>query len=345
MRFVVLGDASAYHTHRWVDSLREAGHDVLALSLEPSVKEGMERIRVVSPPKLKYLMAIGEVRRRSARFSPHVLFAHFLPNYGLIGSFVHAPLKVLALWGSDILHWAFKSPIHRAAARRIVRSYDMVLVDANFVRDILLREFGYPEDRVEVIPFGVERRVREMGMVELPESPLHFVSIRRHEDLFNHGEVMKFLRLVADRYPVRITYLQTGSRTEELKALARRLNLNVNFTGILPYSEYLRVLRSAHFCISIPDRDASSVSLLECMALGGVPVVSDIPANREWVGEDGGIVAPPKAEALFGAFTERYDHGWWSEARARNRRLILQRCDWERNLRRFLKRIEDNLGS
>ena len=44
--------------------------------------------------------------------------------------------------------------------------------------------------------------------------------------------------------------------------------------------------------VSIPNTDGTSISLLEAMAYGCLPVVSDLPANREWI-ENGvnGIVS------------------------------------------------------
>lgn len=35
--------------------------------------------------------------------------------------------------------------------------------------------------------------------------------------------------------------------------------------------------------ISIPSSDSTSVSLLEAMCCGLFPIVSDLPANREWI--------------------------------------------------------------
>jgi glycosyltransferase involved in cell wall biosynthesis len=35
--------------------------------------------------------------------------------------------------------------------------------------------------------------------------------------------------------------------------------------------------------VSIPESDATSISLLEAMSLGCIPVVVDLPANREWI--------------------------------------------------------------
>ena len=342
MRFLLLSDASSYHTHRWAESIGAEGHEVVVASMEPSIRDGTIVIR--SPLwKFKYVASVPRFKRLAEELEPDVVFAHFLPNYGLIGSFLRAPVRILALWGSDILHWAFKTPLHRKLARRIIHAYDRVIADARFVKEVVAREFGYPEDRIDVIPFGVRREVRERPMRELPARPLHFVSLRRHEPLFNHPEVLRFLKLLSRDLPLRITFLQRGSMTEELRELARDMGLKVEFTGSLPYDDYLRVLESAHFCVSVPDRDASSVSLLECMALGGVPIVSDIPANREWVGEGTGIITPPIAEEMYRRFRRTYTREWWRRARSLNRATIAERCNWEANLRALLSRISSYL--
>ena len=343
MRILLLGDASSYHTHRWAESLRREGHDVLTLSLEPA--RGGEAL--VLPDgwggKLKYVLSVPRVREVAKGFGPEVVFAHFLPNYGLIGAFLKAKVKVLALWGSDILYWAFKTPFHRSLAGRILKAYDLVVADAGFIVDILRRDFGFPPDRVVVLPFGVGEEVRRLPLKDLPRSPLHFVSLRRHEPLFNHYEILEFLSILSREMPIRITYLQTGNLTPEIRERARGLGLNINFTGSLGYEDYLNVLREAHFCLSVPDRDASSVSLLECMALGGVPIASDIPANREWLDEERGILSPPRAREMYERFKRTFTFPWWERARLSNRSLILQRCNWEENLRRFLSLLEARL--
>ncbi len=342
MRFLLLSDASSYHTHRWAESIREEGHDVVIASMEPPIEGEVVLIR--SPLwKLKYVASVPRFRRLAREVGPDVVFSHFLPNYGLIGSLIAAPVRILALWGSDILHWPFKSPIHRALARRIIHAYDRVIADARFVKDIVVREFGYPEDRIDVIPFGVEREVRARPIRDLPPSPLHFVSLRRHEPLFNHPEVLRFLKMLSRDFPLRVTYLQSGSMTGELRRMAQEIGLDVEFPGRLNYGDYLNVIGDAHFCISVPDRDASSVSLLECMALGGVPIVSDIPANREWVSEDTGVITPPVAEEMYRRFKETYTPEWWRRARLLNRETILKHCDWEGNVRALLSRVSSYL--
>ena len=57
----------------------------------------------------------------------------------------------------------------------------------------------------------------------------------------------------------------------------------------ISYYEIPELLYSCDIYVSIPNIDGTSMSLLECMACGLIPVISDLPAAREWVcnGENG----------------------------------------------------------
>jgi glycosyltransferase involved in cell wall biosynthesis len=68
----------------------------------------------------------------------------------------------------------------------------------------------------------------------------------------------------------------------------------------MPHDRLAELYRVADVCLSVPSSDGTSVALLEAMATGRPVVVSDIPANREWVteGESGVLVPPGDAPAL-----------------------------------------------
>ncbi len=337
MRILMLADASSYHTYRWADTLRALGNEVLIVSLERGLR-GDSVFLEGKLGKLKYIAAIPRIREVEEFFSPDLVFSHFIPNYGLIGKFLRTGRKVLAVWGSDLLRWTFKTPLHRLLSSSILSSYDFVVVDARFMREIL-EKLGVNPERIRVIPFGVPQKVRLSNLVDLPKSPLRFVSLRRHERDFNHGEILKFLKMLSRDFEIEVIYLQGGSETERIGKTARDLLLNPRFLGNLRYEDYLNVLRGSHFCISIPHRDGLSVSLLEAMASGCVPIVSDIPANREWVDGESGILVRPDAREMYTAFKEVFSWRWWEKARRLNKEKVIRLCNWEENVRGFLKEI------
>jgi glycosyltransferase involved in cell wall biosynthesis len=91
-------------------------------------------------------------------------------------------------------------------------------------------------------------------------------------------------------------FLIAGDGTER-KVLEREvesLNINssVKFLGRVPHEEMPDLLSRADIYVSTSLYDGTSVSLLEAMGSGAFPVVTDIPANREWItnGQNGFLV-------------------------------------------------------
>lgn len=103
-----------------------------------------------------------------------------------------------------------------------------------------------------------------------------------------------------------------------------------------------RFLKSAIFC-SVPSHDATSASLLEGMAAGAFPIVSDVPANHEWVsdGYNGLIVRAGSVSDLCAALDRAMtDHSFRARAGCINRALVAEKASWERALDAMLKGYE-----
>ena len=61
------------------------------------------------------------------------------------------------------------------------------------------------------------------------------------------------------------------------------LESNVEFVGWLNSNENRDWYSKSKIYISIPESDGTSVSLLEAMSAGCIPIVSDLPVSYEWV--------------------------------------------------------------
>jgi glycosyltransferase involved in cell wall biosynthesis len=92
-----------------------------------------------------------------------------------------------------------------------------------------------------------------------------------------------------------------------------------------------RFLEAAIFC-SVPDSDGTSVALLEGMASGTFPIVSDLASNRDWVtdGENGLVVPARDVKGLADALERAArDDGLRRRACQVNRALVARRATWE----------------
>jgi glycosyltransferase involved in cell wall biosynthesis len=115
--------------------------------------------------------------------------------------------------------------------------------------------------------------------------------------------------LVAERgYDVSYNLLGRGPLLDPLQNLARHLDLadRVSFPGYFQPAMVAAHLRAADVYVSASKSDGASSSLFEAMACGAFPVVSDIPANRDWIesGVNGYLVPPDDVERFANAICQ-----------------------------------------
>ena len=338
MKIATLSNASVVHTRRWVEHFRARGHEVRLWSLEPGPEAlQLERLpRAPLPGWLRYPLALPALERALAAFAPDLVDAHFVPNYGLLGALARRrPLAVTA-WGSDLLTVG-RDPLRRRRARFVMRRADAVLVDSGNL-GAAARALGAAPERLHVIPWGVDRaRFRPAALRE----PGLLVSVRMHERIYDLPALIAGVKPVLERRPgARLVIAGDGSLRASLERLARATLPagRFEFAGRLEPGPLAALLGRAELCLSASLSDSTSVSLLEAMACGAVPVVSDIDGNREWVGEgDGARMFPPGDAAGVTRALERAlgDPAWLEAARARNLRVIAERGDWNTNLGRI----------
>lgn len=338
MRIATLGNAAVIHTQRWVETFRARGHEVELWSLEPGPAAlGAHRLRHVPAPGLiRYPLAVPALRRALRAFRPDVVDAHYVPNYGLMGALAGVrPLAVTA-WGSDLLLAGPRDPLQRLRARFVLRRAALVLADSENLAEAA-RALGARPDTVVPLPWGVDvgrfraAPAREPGLL---------LSTRMHEPVYDIPVLLEGLApLMAVRADLRLVLTGDGSRRAALERLAARLLPadRCTFVGRVSAEEMAGWLGRADLFLSASRSDSTSVSLLEAMASGAVPVVSDIDGNREWVSEgDGARLFPAgDAAAVVRAVVRVLDDPEWAAAaRARNRAVILARGDAAANMAR-----------
>lgn len=341
IRIIILGDARQVHVHRWSEFLLAQGYETLTASLEPlaGVKGARRRMSVpaVLPDFTRYPLSALEFRRIIAEFRPDVVNAHFLPNYGMIAALGGFSPWVLSAWGSDIMMLPERSAFHMWRTRFVIGRADWITSDAEVMSRRLV-ELGASATRVLTFPFGVDRsQFFPAEDSASPEGP-RILSNRKMEEVYNVSALVEAFAAVRAALPrASLTLAGDGSRRRSLEDACARLGAGeaVRLTGDVAHAEMPDLLRAHDIFVSVVFSDTTSVSLLEAMACGLFPVVSDIPANREWIthGENGSIVDPRDTGAIARAIVDAWNRPDLRRAAAdRNAALIEERADWYRNM-------------
>jgi glycosyltransferase involved in cell wall biosynthesis len=227
------------------------------------------------------------------------------------------------------------------AVGRALRMADLVTYDADALR-LASRRLGAGDDKLLSVVLGVDREfiaLLDRFNVPVAKRPPVVISQRSLEHPnFNIDIIIRAMAIVHQRAPeARLLIGNEGRLRPALEALARGLSLQetVRFTGLAAdQTELAERLGRAAVYVSIPDTDGTSVGLLESMAAGAYPVLSDLPANREWVDDDAGELVPtPDPNALAAALSralEQTDRR--VQAAAINQATVQDRGLWENNM-------------
>ena len=315
MRILLLAHGPSIHTRRWAEALRARGHEIRVLTAYPAENLTVPA-RVVGSPlpihALRYLSALGAVRSELRAMKPDVTVAHFLPNYGLLAALAPARPFALACWGSDLLVNAWRSPLHRARARYVLRRAALIHVDARVLGEAAAA-LGAPAERIWTKAWGVDEEM----LAAKPEDrapraaggPVRILWTRMLEPIYDPGTFLRALGILKRQgVAFHASIAGDGPMRAGLTRMAREEGIEsfVRFEGFVPAARLRALLLEADLYVSLSLSDSTSQSLLEAMAAGAFPIVSDIAGNREWVTHrrEGYLVPTGDADAVACAIAE-----------------------------------------
>jgi len=349
MRYVLIGDGDSPHLLKWARALVQVpglelwaassrgflpGFDGLlpearrlAMSTRPDAGGGNFGLLRQLPRLARWLRAVD---------APW-LHAHYLTSHGSLAWLAKRFLGVRgrlvgSAWGSDILVTPRRSVLLGWATRRVLRACALTTSDSQVMAQ-RMREMGAAE--VMVFPFGLEAMPPAPG----PKDPALFFANRGLEPIYAPERVLRVFAAL-DWPEARLVVANDGSLRASLEVLATSLGLagRVKFVGRLDAVAQAVHYERAQWYISLPRSDSVAVSVLEAMAFGCLPMLSDLPANRELVADgDNGLI-------LAGAATPDRSRLLALAARAvpiaeANRDWVMQHALFAPCIDRFMERL------
>ena len=341
MRILFLGEASSVYTRVWAEHFAAAfGHEVHLGSLQDP---GTALRGVTFHPlgrrmaRLGYLAAIPAARALGRTLKPDLTVAYRVTSYGVLAAGAGLHPLVMAAQGQYIA-WPPHSIMKRLLARYALARADLVTSwGAHMTRNIA--RLGCDISKVRTLAYGIDvdhfcpdpDRPR-------PNQPPRLLSTRAMRHDYNLEQILRALAEVARAFPhVVWTAVGEGPERGRLAVLAERLGIraNVELPGRVSFARLVELLRAADVYVSTVPTDGVSASLLEAMACGAWPVVTDNEANRLWIrpGVTGDLVpvhdANAAARAIAGALS---DPTRAKAAREANLTMVRERACLSRNM-------------
>ena len=358
MRICLMSSWPSVHTEYWLKALSERGHEVhflFPLKQQTDFKDLPARVTLHQfawQPKLKGTGSLAmalELRQKLRTIAPDIFHVHSvfavsdwrLLLWVLVMCRYH-PL-VLTAWGGDLLNTPQNSRAGRLFVKHAVRAADLITADSQSLLAAAHR-LGASKEKLHEVQFGVDtelmtprvetRRLRaelDLGAGPIVYSPRAFMPV------YNQLRIAEAIPVVLRVFPdCRFIFKRRSDHhSPETEADVRRkieqlgVAHAVRIVPDLPYEQLPVYYALADVIVSVPDFDGTPRSVLEAMACGAFPVVSDVAALREWISEgSNGLFVPSIQPQEIGETIVRAlsDKARLRDARQKNREIVESRA-------------------
>ena len=177
-------------------------------------------------------------------------------------------------------------------------------------------------------------KLKNYPIISKDYNSIRLLWVRSFSKIYNPEMAIQVLKKLIDLgYPTSLCMIGPDSdgRLKELKALAKDLNVNVEFTGKLPKSEWLIKSKESNIFINTTNFDNAPVSVIEAMALG-FPIVSTNAGGMPFLlkdKKDGILVKKNDVDAMVEAIIKVYEKKSLRDNLTLNARKKAKTFDWE----------------
>lgn len=336
---------------RFIEYFVDKGHDVHVIShesikIDPRVKvHCLDRIWMFD--QISFWLAVLMFRRCVDRIKPDILHGHFIDYYGHMCALSMFHPTILTVWGSDIYKRRWQSRRSRLLLNPTLRLVDRITVDSiDMGKEV--QKYLKDASKIELVIMGIDRNLFRPGdgvsfrrKYDLGSDPV-IVSTRHFTPLYNIDTIIRSIPYVLKEVPNAKFILKDayGYLEPELRALAKELNVEhaTRFIGETPYQMMPEIYQAGDIFVSIASTDGTPSSLLEAMACGASPIVSNVVSCKEWVSDriNGFVVDPKDCEALADRITRLLrDIETREKFRLRNFEIVAERGDYSKNMGRL----------
>ncbi len=294
LRIAYLAPHNSLLMQTWAAELQKRGHTVKYFAIFPSpsrVEIPFERLPVrFGNSFLKFLLNRGIVEKALRDFGADIVHASYSTNYGLLGARQRVCPMVLSLGGSDLLIEPKRHRFFFLVNKYVLGRAAVLNPVSRHLANVIREEYGI-DKRMEVLPGGIDLNVIRPPR-QRPELPVRIISTRNFEPVYNISLLTQAIPAILEKTEQTEIYFWGGGTLLSQFKQQFEGSPRVFFQGWQPRATLIEALRQSHIYVSTAVSDGTSVSLLEAMACGLFPIVTDIPANREWIrdGENGFLV-------------------------------------------------------
>lgn len=296
-KVLVISSGSFVHLDTYLNFYKKKCFEVILLAMTPYGGENDElRIFNLSAvdskgpywKKIIYLTSIFKAKKIIKEMEPDFIHAHYATSGGVVAWLASGKVPyMLTAHGSDVLTHK-QSWIWKFLFRKIFKKAKLINAVSNEISEFI-ESLDIPKSKILRSSVGVDVK-RFDNEIKRGWLQPKFVSTRAFEPVYNQKMIIEALKVLNEQgIEFEMLFVGEGSTRSKCEELVRRYKLEgqVSFMDRQPNELLPDILSNYNYYISASLSDGTSVSLLEAMTSGLIPIVSAIRSNENWMNDEG----------------------------------------------------------
>ena len=244
-------------------------------------------VKLVYLEKPSYTKNHRQLSRLFQQQKPDVLYAHYATGYGTLARKSKFQPTVLAVWGSDVYDFPFKSPVHAWLLRKNLKFPKVIFSTSHAMAE---RTKAFTKTPIVITPFGVDVSVfAPKGEQSLNKIKIGY--LKTVSEIYGIEDLLRGFALLLEKNKnpaLELAVYGDGDLLPAMKELAGDLEIEnqVVFHGRIPHEQAPRVLNTMDVLCVPSHRESFGVNAVEGMACG-VPCVVTTADGLQEVTKDG----------------------------------------------------------
>ncbi len=244
----------------------------------------------------------------------------------------------------DITHdYPALPKVERELVKKQIENSSGIICDSIFIKEKVLELARYAIPSI-VLPYGIDLQLFSHFEIDKynPVANINIAAIRNWHGVHNQSSILNAIERIESKgtnlNKIRFHIAGDGPyRKIEEERISKYIEKGLVIDhGKISNKDIMNIIQFCDIYLSSSTTDGASVSLLEAMFSGCIPVVSDIPGNLPWITNEknGFLFNENPADQLLkviGMLSDVSHKEFFAEMRAYNRLKIHREADWEKN--------------
>ncbi len=250
--------------------------------------------------KVRYFLYFWKIGHIVKKIKPDILHCYGAGIYGFVGLLLNISPLIISIYGSEVLHFKSKNFFYRKLIKIILKKADILTYASVGMKNFLTEQFNISPKNLEKLYWGFDEKIfykydaifinelrKRMG---ISENDTVFFSNRRIAPLYNIKYILSAFYKVNEIFKnTKLILISGGVENSDpyFSDIENQAEKGIEENKIILIKELVslrtmaRLYNISDFFISLPDSDELSAAILEGMACGTIPVLSNLEAYAE----------------------------------------------------------------